>query len=259
MLLIAPEERSREILADFLDEYGMRVRSVGDSLEVLQSVREEMPDCVLVECRQPALDASRIVSRLRELGYARLPIIGLADTLDGSIDREAWRAAGMSEVVERSLALSGLPATLARWMPPSSPMQAPDGPAGGRDPAGTAQSGRDGLPPLPPGLDVESGLKRLRGQKALFLKALRIFRDSRGHQFQLEFRAAIVSEDWRTSERLARSLMKTAAHIGANDLSEAAARLEIAIRTGNYEGVPLLLAEVNRKLRVIVEGLSHIG
>ena len=86
-----------------------------------------------------------------------------------------------------------------------------------------------------------------------------MFRDSRGHQFQLEFRAAVAAQDWQTSERLAHSLKGTAATIGANEVSVAAASLEAAIRAGNYGDVQPLLADVTDKLRAIVDGLAHIG
>ena len=258
VLLVGGSEQSREILADFLDAADLRVRIAADGMAALQSLREERPDCIIVECRQP--EGCLTAARLRELGFPRLPMIGIVDGCGEPVDQEACRSAGMNEILERPVDLSNLLTILARWLcPPNSrPGADGNGPLASSSP-GTGSGAQEDLPPLPPGLDVESGLKRLRGQKALFLKALRIFRDSRGQQFQSELRAAVATEDWQTSGRLARSLMKTASHIGANDLSHTAARLEIAIRTGNHGVVTALLAEVNEKLRIIVEGLSRIG
>jgi HPt (histidine-containing phosphotransfer) domain-containing protein len=117
----------------------------------------------------------------------------------------------------------------------------------------------ESLPPLPPELDVETGLRHLRGKRALFLKALRMFRDSCGQQFQFEFRSAVRAGDWQTSVRLVQNLKGTAATIGANHVSAAAARLEVAIRASDYAEANALLAEVSEKLRILVEGLAHIG
>lgn len=243
ILVVGVPELERDALTDFLRQCGMHVQGAANGLEALQAVREQPPDCVLMECDMPLLDGYEVTKRLRALGYSNLPVIAMTGhgrAIDGAI----CLAAGMSGMLSRPLDLSALVATLCNCMAPTAALQ-----------------GRDGevLPPLPPGLDVECGLKRLRGKTSLFLKALRMFRDSRGRQFQITLKAAVTSRDWKTSERLAHNLKDTAATIGANEVSAAAARLEAAIRLGAYGEAQLLLAMVTDKLQVIVKGLAHIG
>lgn len=250
ILLVEGTELNQEILTDFLHEADMTVHVAGNGLEALQAVREELPDCILMDCRMPVMDGFEATARLRALGFARLPIIGLAAN-GGSRERETGLAAGMNDVINKPVKFSALLALLVKWTEPPE--------VGESIPDPTPPYDDEILPPLPAGLDVESGLRHLRGKRGLFLKALRMFRDSRGHQFQLEFRAAVAAEDWQTSERLAHSLKATAATIGANEVSAVAARLEAAIRGANFAEVQPLLAEVTDKLRAIVDGLSHIG
>lgn len=259
VLLVEHAELNREVMADFLLEAEVRVRVAANGLEALQAVREEVPDCVLMDCRMPVMDGYEAAARLRALGYEHLPIIAL--TMNAAPgERESCLAAGMSDFLNKPVDFPSLLSTLAKWLvtpglesaeqPVSSPGFAElEIPVAEREP----------LPPLPPGLDVESGLRRLRGKTGLFLKALRLFRDSRGHQFQVQFRAAVAAEDWQTSERLAHSLAATAATIGANEVSAAAASLEDAIRAGNYWAVQPLLAKVTGKLQALVDGLARIG
>lgn len=244
LLVVGGTELDREILVDFLRLAEMQVCSVADGLEALEAVREETPDCILMTCDMPIMSGYETSARLRALGYTSLPIIALGIAQAG--DAAGCLAAGMSDLLAKPLDFQLLLATLVRWisLPAAGMVLTADG---------------EVLPPLPPGLDVESGLKRLRGKTALFLKALRMFRDSRGQQFQTILRTAVTARDWQTSERLAHNLKDTAATIGAKEVSAAAGQLEAAIRTGAYGEAQLLLAMVTDKLRIIVEGLAHIG
>lgn len=258
VLLAGDADFHQDVLADFLQEAEIRVRRAADGLDALQAVREQLPDCVLMDCRMPVMGGFEATARLRARGLLGLPVIGLTtDAL--ATARGICQTAGMNDVIGKPVNFSALLVTLVKWLVPSESGKSDTAPVPTEADA-PLRSDNDGtLPPLPPGLDVESGLKRLRGKTALFLKALRMFRDSRGHQFQLEFRAAVAAEDWQTSERLAHTLRATAASIGANEVSAAAALLEAAIQAGNYREVQPLLTDVTDKLRAIVDGLAHIG
>lgn len=233
----------RELMVDFLHAAGLEVRAAANLLEALQAARETAPDCVLLDCRISTRDVSEAVGSLRALGYPNLPIIAL--TLGITLmDRAALLTVGVSDVVAEPADLPALLGLLAKWTAQAT--------------ASAPVADRDALPPLPPELDVECGLRRLSGKTGLFLKALRMFRDSCGEQFQLEFRSAVRAGDWQTSARLAHSLKDTAAAIGARQVSAAAARLEAAIRSSNYAVAQSLLADVAEKLRILVDGLAHI-
>lgn len=239
VLFVSANGLQRETTADFLHGVGCTVRVAANGIEAMQAVREEAMDCIMLDCGTLLSDACETAGSLRAHGYADLPIIGLSTDISGA-DRAGCLAAGMNQLVDK---VAGLPAVLAKWTNPSA--------------SNCTQGGI--LPPLPPELDIKSGLQRLRGKTGLFLKALRMFRDSCGRQFQLEFRSAVSAGDWRTSELLARSLKGSAATIGATQVSAAAARLEAAIQSSNYAEAKFLLAEVTEKLRVLVEQLSLIG
>lgn len=256
ILLVHGDGLNQEILADFLCEAEMQVRIASDGIEALQAVREKTPACVVMDCQLPIMSAYEATVRLRALGYENLPIIGLAEA--PLAEMENYTAAGLNDLVAKPVIRQRLLDTLAKWMAPQPlkfPPSTPASSVGKLLPVGDGE----GLPPLPPELDVEAGLRHLRGKTALFLKALRMFRDSCGHEFQVEFRAAVAAGDWQTSERLAHRLKGTAATIGANQVSAAAARLEAAIRSSRYAEAQALLAELTERLRIVIDGLAHIG
>lgn len=223
-------------LADVLAAAGLVPRLAGDLTEALQSLREDRPDGLLLDCRHGLEQARQACATLRASAPAGLPIIGLVSRIDDA-DRAPALVAGMSDLAACQADSAGLLARLAKWL---------------------SREGKE-LPPLPPELDVESGLRHLRGKTDLFLKALRMFRDNCGLRFQQDFRAAIAAGDWPTSARLAHNLRGTAATIGAKQVASAAGRLETAIRAACYAEIDPLLDDVTQKLQVLVEGLARIG
>jgi two-component system sensor histidine kinase/response regulator len=260
VLLVEDTEINQEVMTDFLREAEMRVRLAVNGLEALQAVLEERPDCILMDCQMPVMDGYEATRRLRAQGYDDLPIIALtANAL--TTDRTNCLAAGMNDFVTKPVSFSKLLCVLAKWMLPPEPAAAEriagETAAAPEAPQKAATDGID-LALLPPGLDAETVLRRFNGKTSTFIKALRMFRDSRGHQFQLAFRTAIANEDWATSERLAHSLKGTAGMIGANGVSAAAAALEAAIRAGEYGVVQPLHAQLTDQLNAIVDGLARI-
>jgi two-component system, sensor histidine kinase and response regulator len=84
---------------------------------------------------------------------------------------------------------------------------------------------------LIPGIDVSAGLKRTGGNRKRYETLLRKFADQQAGTVA-SIRAALSFGDAATAERAAHSLKGSAATLGANGLSEAAARAEAAIKSG---------------------------
>ncbi|MNN56832.1 Hpt domain protein [compost metagenome] len=97
------------------------------------------------------------------------------------------------------------------------------------------------------------------GKVELYLRLLRKFRSS--HQaFCIEFLAARGQGDPLAAARLAHTLRGTAGNIGADEVANAAAALELACRSeGAEQALAERLAEVERHLTPVLEGLSVLG
>jgi CheY-like chemotaxis protein len=84
----------RELLRELLESWGYEVREAVDGAEVLQKVKDSLPDLVLLDIQMPVLDGYAVLKFLRsEQGLRNLPVIALtAFAMDG--DQEKARTFG---------------------------------------------------------------------------------------------------------------------------------------------------------------------
>jgi two-component system sensor histidine kinase/response regulator len=135
---------------------------------------------------------------------------------------------------------------LLRWI------RRPDG-DGRAARGGSAAHGADGRAGdtdlVIPGIDVPAGLRRTGGNRKRYATLLRKFAEQQAGAVDA-IEAALSLGDAGTAERTAHSLKGAAATLGANSLSEAAARTETAIKTaGDVRGsVRALAVTVNQVL-----------
>ena len=97
LLLAEDDEVNRAVARLMLERLGHHVVCVVDGLEVLERLRGELFDAVLLDIRMPRLGGVETVRRIRRAGeaYSRIPIIALtAYAMEG--DRERFLAEGMN-------------------------------------------------------------------------------------------------------------------------------------------------------------------
>ena len=82
-----------------------------------------------------------------------------------------------------------------------------------------------------PGLDIECGLAGVRGNAATYARILALFVDSHG-QDAMHFAGHLASGDLAAVFARAHALKSSAGNVGAAEVSDAAAALESAARSG---------------------------
>ena len=108
-----------------------------------------------------------------------------------------------------------------------------------------------------PVIDVEAGLERLMGNRAISLRALARFRLDYRHA-GADLRAALASGDMARAQRLAHTLKGAAGMIEAGALSAATLALEQALRGGENAVEPLLLG-VDQALSELLHALDGMA
>ena len=166
----------------------------------------------------PLSEAGRAQARLLGARLAGLPILAFS-ACGMDRDRALCLAAGMNGHIAKPIDSGSLWKELFRWVRP-----APGVSLAGPTPAGADRS----IPGDIPGLDPASGLRRLSGRKDLYRTRLRAF--SAGQEsMPAQVRTALEQGDFRTAERLARSLQERLEEIGAGPLGRWTADLAAAI------------------------------
>jgi HPt (histidine-containing phosphotransfer) domain-containing protein len=151
-------------------------------------------------------------------------------------DREKALAAGMNHHIAKPIEPNELYHALAKRVKPAE-KKIPVRPPGQL----TAENGDETTFPLLPGIDIQSGLARVKGNRKLYKKLLR--------QFYAAYKntGKTILEDvnrgnYNLAEQVLHDIKGASGNISARDLHEAVSQLETRIKQGDYDnlGEPLL-------------------
>jgi CheY-like chemotaxis protein len=181
-------------------------------------------DAILMDMQMPEMDGLEATRRIRaQAAHATLPVIAM--TAHAMADeRERCMAAGMNDHIAKPIEPQALFRTLGHWL-----NRAPQAPTVADD---------EHLPEIA-GLDAVSGLKRVAGNRRLYLDLLRQFA-AKYRQADERIAAALDAGDRPGAERHAHTLKGVAGNLGLLAVLDAATAVEAAIRDGGESAAPLL-------------------
>ena len=253
VLLVEDNEINQEVAIGQLEEAEVFVDLAENGAEAVRMVRENDYDVVLMDMQMPVMDGIEATRILRSNPrFETLPIIAMTANALVS-DREMCLEAGMNDHIAKPIDPDQLFGVLLRWI------RRPDGDgAGVREwiearPAATPTAASVAPVAEGPleidGIDVKSALKRTGGNRKRYETLLRRFAHQQATTVA-DIRKALSMGDAATAERAAHSLKGAAGTLGVSLLSEAAARAETAIKTG--QGIDTALTSLAVDLRAAV-------
>ncbi|HKX41647.1 MAG TPA: response regulator [Burkholderiaceae bacterium] len=253
VLLVEDNAINRELAFDLLSQAGIAVSLANDGREALEILARQSFDCVLMDCQMPVMDGYAATRALRRQPHLEtLPVIAMtANAMVG--DREKVLAAGMNDHIAKPIKVDEAFATIARWVRPAV-----------RDVPVPSFAGNTGQqPPDPlaelPGIDVQSGLDGLNGNRELYAHLLCMFRDSEG-DFPARFGAALAAGDAAAAKRMAHDLKSMAGSLAMHEMQQAATALEEACTNGAEQARIAALAQgVAQLLEPVIVGLRTLG
>ncbi|MBJ7899037.1 MAG: response regulator [Cyanobacteria bacterium RI_101] len=247
ILLAEDNDINQEVARELLEDAGFVVDLAENGQIALERVETQKYDLVLMDMQMPVMDGVDATLALRQSPrFQSLPIVAMTANVMAA-DRQRCLDAGMNAHLAKPIEPEELWKTLLRWIPPRT------------IPAETDASSMPSPPQEPdipaiPGLDIQEGLRRVLGKKALYLSLLRKFLAGQG-RFSVQMTAALAAGDSAGAERLAHTLKGVAGNIGATALQEAARRLETAIREGAAD-LALPLEETTQALEPLLQSLA---
>jgi CheY-like chemotaxis protein len=202
-----------------------------------------------MDMQMPIMDGHQATITIRKNpAYQSVPIIAM--TAHAMVEeRERCASEGMVDHVTKPIDPDFLYRTVEKWGAPRRDADgrkpaahatalaapAPSAPAAVAAsvaaPAVAPVAVKDGLPDNIPGMDVSAGLKRVVGNRKLFLTLLKKYVAGQCDAID-RIRAALVAEDRGTAERDAHTLKGVSGNIGAGAVEEIATRIEAAIHRG---------------------------
>jgi len=235
VLLVEDNEVNQQVARELLETEGAHVTIANHGVEAVklltQGTQPPPFDVVLMDLQMPEMDGLTATRLLRaETGLQHLPIIAMtAHAMAEEVQR--CLEAGMNDHIAKPIDPGTFFATLARW-------------TRAREAGRTRgmNEGSDLAVPEIEGIDVASGLQRLRGNKRLYHDLLNQFvakQESVGNRIA----EALKQGDRNQAERLAHSLKGAAGNLGISSIFHSAGNLEKAIRE-SQTGVEGLLKDL---------------
>ncbi|MBF0526612.1 MAG: response regulator [Deltaproteobacteria bacterium] len=253
ILLVEDNEINQEVASELLKMAGTEVTVADEAREGILKLETGNFDLVLMDIQMPEIDGYQATAMIRrDQRWADLPIVAMtAHAMIG--DREKCLAAGMNDYVSKPIDPEQLFATLGRWIEPKQQgVPVADLPV---DEAGRCPDPDDEEFPILPGIDVESGLNRVGGNKVLYRRLLIKFYHHNS-RVDVQIKHALENSDIELAQRLAHSVKGVAGNIGAKDLHTAARDLEQAIRYGYIEETHKLLDTFTQAMGPVMDSIK---
>jgi len=246
---------NQKVALRLLERMGYRADVVANGLEVLQSVRRQTYDVVLMDVQMPEMDGLEASRAIRdEWSAERRPHIVAMTANVMPEDRQECLAAGMDGFIAKPIRVEELAAALDRSRPLAEAPTADAPSAPGEVTEGIALSSA----PLDPA--AWERLQEMAGGDAGFLKEMveTFLADAPG--MLAEMHQSLEQGDAATLRRIAHSLKSNSADFGAKELSDLCRELEMMGKAGTLDGAGEGLASIEAewiRVRAALERLQR--
>lgn len=251
VLLAEDNEINQQVAQELLEQAGMAVRIANNGKEAVEMVKAGNFDAVLMDIQMPVMGGFEATQEIRrDERFKDLPIIAMtAHAMAG--DREKSIEVGMNDHVTKPIDPDQLISALVKWIKPG------DRETSEAVPESSSESRKveDVLPAELPGISIASGLGRVAGNRQLYSKLLCKFKDGQENAVE-QIEAALQVDDVETAARLAHTVKGVSGNLGGENLYQAAAELEKAIKEG--KNLDLVMAEFDAQLKVVMDGIKLV-
>ncbi|MBK6998905.1 MAG: response regulator [Rhodoferax sp.] len=257
VLLAEDDLVNQEVALELLHCAGLDADVANDGREALEMVRAKPYDLILMDMQMPRMDGLDATRAIRLLAQgAKIPILAMTANAFTE-NRQACLEAGMNDFIVKPVETHIFYAMLRKWLAntntDSTPTQASKAPAPATpDPTALQQR----LLRIP-GLDVERGVAKMRGDVSRYAHLLNTF--AAGHAGEVaQLYKAIETQDMAVLKEVAHSLKGSAGNVAATRLADAGAALDLALHQGTEtQKILALSAELVAELSTLLDGLHN--
>lgn len=251
LLLVEDNTTNQFIAKSILEQAGFRVSTASNGQEGYQFFADNRDsiDLILMDLHMPVMDGYTASGLIRELD-AEVPIVAMtADAIAGV--QEQCRAHGMNNYVSKPFEPEQLIETILSMVKPRF------------EAASAPEQPKPVIPeeqPLAGVLDMESGIRRIGGDKNIYRLILQEFLKE-NRMVGLEMKKAIDAGEYAQAAQIAHKIKSSAGSIGAESMREAAAELQKALQETRQGGILAwqdrfrsILEQLLTEIEKIVEG-----
>lgn len=251
-LLVEDNSLNQEVATEILKSYGVIVEIANNGKEAVDSIEANEStyyDVILMDIQMPVMGGYEATGLIRsQKKYIVLPIIAMtAHAMQGV--KDDCLAAGMNDYVSKPIDPDYLFATIKKWVKTDKIKQVTH-----EEPIIVTEVE---LPASIPGIDIESGIKRLGGNRKLYRKLLYDFYENYSDSTK-EIKKALEDNEIETALRLAHTLKGVGGNISLSDIQNASTELETAVLQKAEDKYPQLLSKLDFALQSFTDTMKKL-
>jgi polar amino acid transport system substrate-binding protein len=252
ILLTEDNEINQQVASELLEQAGFVIEIANNGKESVEKVAAggtpSKYDIVLMDLQMPVMDGYTATQEIRKIKTSEeLPIVAMtADAMIGI--KEKCLEVGMQGFVTKPIDPDEVFGALVNWIKSGSVNSNPV------IESRTITSYDEQLPPFET-IDTATGLKRVGGNMKLYSNLLVKFYESNISVMD-QIKDAVTKLDHELSVRLAHTVKGVAGNLGAEELNQAAAKLESKLKVGLSGVVNEDFAEFNDQISKVLTELS---
>ncbi|MDR2706574.1 MAG: response regulator [Planctomycetaceae bacterium] len=256
VLAVDDIETNLTVLSGLLAPYRMQLTLCTSGKDAVAMVKNKFFDFVLMDHMMPDMDGVEAVTQIRAIEgecYKNLPIIALtANAVSGM--REMFLKQGFNDFLPKPIEIPKLDELITKWIPAQKKLAVEKW---NREQITTDKKGE--TLPVIFGVDAAEGLTMTGGKIERYKKVLSTFRKDAQERL-IMFKSFLTDtnndkfseNDLVTFTTQIHALKSASAYLGAAEISEEAATLEIAGRTGD-------MATIKKILPIFIEQLTRLN
>ncbi len=218
VLLVEDNEINQRVAQEILENAGLVVEICDNGRMAVRAVARTTFDIVLMDVQMPEMDGYEATRSIRAMErFQELPIIAMtAHAMKG--DREKCIEAGMNDYLTKPIDPIRVFETISRWVkqPKLSSLQ---------QRSRSVRPVHQDIPESLPGIDLVSGLRRVAGNKSLYISLLRDFVETYDSIVD-RIRGALQDNDRAGAKALAHTVRGVAGNVSAMELFKIAEKIE---------------------------------
>ena len=251
VLLAEDNEINQQIAVELLESQGMAVEVAGNGKIAVDKVlaAEKPYDLVLLDVQMPELDGYQAARAIRKV-YPELPLIALTARATTE-ERELCLAAGMNAHVAKPIDPQEMFSVLLRWKPAETVRDKPVLALTAPVDCSWSPQYTGGLP----GINLQDGLRRVAGNRELYLRLLTQFMAEHAED-DGKLAAACQQSEYEAAARIAHSIKGVAGNLGLVAVYDSAAELEAVLCGSNKQAAQALCSSFGTILQAAVQQIS---
>jgi signal transduction histidine kinase/CheY-like chemotaxis protein len=252
VLIVEDNSLNRILVTELLSHAGIVTETATDGGEGVEKALSGDFALALMDIQMPTMDGYEATRRIRRhLNADELPIVAMtANVMPEHVERSF--VSGMNAHIGKPIDPGKLFRELLRWIKPApTPVPAPPSKAGT-----TASEGGAAIGELP-GMDVEDGLARVRGNVAVYRTLLTGFESQLEHECS-RLKGAVRNDPEQARDQV-HALKGVAGNVGALGIHKAAGALEHALAQGARDRWPGLLDDLEASIGPVLAGLKGLA